>query len=85
MASAARSCARHRWGEPQRTTYETVRTCQRCGLERVTRHEPDRLPWVEFRAQGVTAIGYRGTPPCVPRREAGPTSTGVALEGRRHG
>jgi hypothetical protein len=82
MADAAPS--RHRWGEPQRTAYETVRVCQRCGLERVTRHEPGQRPWVEFRAEGVTATGYHGTPPCVLRREAGPAA-GAALERRRHG
>lgn len=58
-------CQRHRWGDPSRDVYRTERVCQRCGLVKVTRHEPAQLPWIEFERNG-RLVGYAGgrTPPC---------------------
>ena len=42
---------RHRWTQADRQSeLRTVRTCFRCGLVRVTRHDggPAAIPWTEF-------------------------------------
>ena len=67
----AEAVLRHRWSEPDRRTYETARTCLICGLEKITRHEPGQQVWAEFRAEGVTAIGYSRTPPCLAHQNRG--------------
>ena len=55
---------RHRWGQPRRDAHRTERVCERCGLVKVTRHEPALLPWIEFERDG-RRVGYGSrTPPC---------------------
>lgn len=55
---------RHRWGEPDRLQFKTERECTRCGLVKVTRHEPGVLPWVEF-WRACERVPGDGMPPCV--------------------
>lgn len=64
---------RHRWSPPHRTENETSRACLRCGLIKVTRHEPGRFPWTEFHRDGLR-IAQRPdelgkTPPCEAEAE----------------
>lgn len=60
--------ARHSWGEPVRFQYKTERECARCGLIKVTRHEPAAAhPWLEFWRDGARLKGD-GTPACAPAR-----------------
>lgn len=57
---------RHAWGIPTRSQYETRRPCLKCGLVKVTRHEPSVLPWTEW-FEGDTRIHVsHGTPACQP-------------------
>lgn len=54
---------RHRWSAPSRTEHDTNRTCERCGLIRVTRHEPNALPWTEWYRDGQRVPAAK-TPAC---------------------
>lgn len=57
---------KHRWGDPIRPDLNnTLRTCSKCGLVRVTRHEPDNDPrhWIEFEREGHRVEATR-TPVC---------------------
>lgn len=55
---------RHKWSTPSRPSeLETVRTCTRCGLLRVTRHE-GALAWIEWRTTEDKRIDSFRTPPC---------------------
>lgn len=56
---------RHVWSEASRTEHETVRLCARCEIIRVTRHEPGKMPWTEFRRMEGTRLNCIATPPCV--------------------
>lgn len=56
---------RHSWGEPVRFPYKTERTCNRCGLIKVTRHEPGEQPWLEF-YRGLDKLKVERTPACEP-------------------
>ncbi|MDB5937580.1 MAG: hypothetical protein JWQ01_4924 [Massilia sp.] len=58
---------KHRWADPIRyTPNSTVRTCERCGILRITRHEPGNFPphWVEFERDGAK-VAAPPTPACV--------------------
>jgi hypothetical protein len=54
---------RHRWADPVRYPYKTERSCMLCQIVKVTRHEPDRHPWLEFYRYGERIVCER-TPPC---------------------
>lgn len=56
--------ARHQWSPARRTSHRTERVCLKCGLVKVTRHEPDALPWQEFERRGRILRGVQGTPKC---------------------
>lgn len=65
----------HKWGAPVR--YEphenengcaqTERTCQKCGLVRITVHPPQGLPWLEWRTRDAGQMQLSSTPPCLPQ------------------
>jgi hypothetical protein len=59
---------RHSWGEPERFVNKTERTCCRCDVVKVTRHEPFERSWVEFWRDG-DRLQCQGTPPCEGGRE----------------
>lgn len=53
---------RHRWGLPSRTETRTERVCLRgCGVAKVTRHDGDGFPWVEYETNGGVV---RAAPKC---------------------
>lgn len=57
---------KHSWGEPLRPDLNnTLRTCRKCGLLRITRHEPDNDPrhWTEFEMEGRKVVADK-TPVC---------------------
>lgn len=57
---------RHSWGEPVRPDHHnTLRTCKKCGLIKITRHEDDNNPrhWIEFEREG-RLITARPAPKC---------------------
>lgn len=59
----------HRWGDPVRPDLNnTLRTCKKCSLVRVTRHEADNYPqhWIEFRRDGRRIDADGKTPVCQP-------------------
>lgn len=60
--------SRHRWDSPVRPDLNnTFRSCSKCGLVKLTRHEPDNNPrhWAEFEIDGQKVqIGGTSTPPC---------------------
>lgn len=59
---------RHEWSPPYRTQYRTERVCLKCGMVKITRHEPGALPWQVFEWKG-RRIGAAGrTPECEARR-----------------
>ena len=58
----------HKWSGPKRTVHRTERTCLRCGLVKVTRHEPDVLPWVEYERSGIVVRDGNRTPRCEAQR-----------------
>lgn len=60
--------ARHRWGDPVRFQFKTERECERCGMVKVTRHEPFVRPWQEF-FRGLDRIKCDSTPACDARNE----------------
>jgi hypothetical protein len=81
MSVAEARPLRHVWGEAQRFPYKTERQCCRCGLVKVTRHEPSAWPpnWTEFWRDGERvdddgAGDKPRTPACiaivVPRQSA---------------
>ena len=57
---------KHRWTDPIRPDLNsTLRTCSKCGLVRITRHEPDNTPrhWTEFEVDGRRVPAVK-TPIC---------------------
>lgn len=57
---------KHRWNDPVRPDLNnTFRSCSKCGLIKITRHEPDNRPmhWVEFERDGSKIAADR-TPIC---------------------
>lgn len=56
----------HRWSTPDREVWSTYRTCTRCGLVKVTRHDDyGGFPWTEFVRDGVLVdTGLERTPKC---------------------
>lgn len=63
---------RHKWprrGDEVRFQFKTERTCARCELTRVTKHDDPRgLPWIEWWRDGEQ-IRHAATPPCDARLE----------------
>lgn len=58
--------SKHRWGDPVRPDLNnTHRTCSKCGLLRITRHEDDNTPrhWIEFEMEGRKVAADK-TPVC---------------------
>ncbi len=56
----------HRWNAPVRPDLNsTFRSCLKCGLIKVTRHEPDNTPrhWIEFERDGHKVTADK-TPVC---------------------
>jgi hypothetical protein len=57
---------RHAWDEPVRPDLNnTFRTCRKCGIVKITRHEDDNVPrhWTEWERDGAK-ITAAGTPRC---------------------
>ena len=57
---------KHRWNDPIRPDMNnTYRSCSKCGLIKITRHEPDNRPphWIEFEIEG-RKISADKTPVC---------------------
>jgi hypothetical protein len=57
---------KHRWSDRLEDGANTTRrTCQRCGMLKITRHEPDNWPphWVEFEFEGRRVPAVK-TPVC---------------------
>jgi hypothetical protein len=54
---------RHSWGDPVYFIHKTERECRKCGLVRVTKHEPSRC-WTEF-WNGLDKIESRNMPACI--------------------
>lgn len=57
---------RHAWDAPVRPDLNnTFRTCRKCGLVKVTRHEDDNNPrhWIEFERDGAKVSAAK-TPVC---------------------
>lgn len=57
---------RHAWEDPVRPDMNnTFRTCRKCGMVKVTRHEPDNVPrhWTEFERDGAKVVSA-STPTC---------------------
>lgn len=55
---------RHRWSDPDRRAHETIRTCVKCGILKITRHEhPEH--WTEF-WNVDQRVDSSNTPACVP-------------------
>lgn len=61
---------RHSWGKKENFLLKTERECLRCGMVKVTRHEPGVLPWVEFYRNGEEKIVCNKTPPCPGRKSS---------------
>jgi hypothetical protein len=59
----------HKWGERVPLDTGTERTCQRCGLVKITIHPPHGFPWIEWRKGTAPQIQLSTTPPCVPAEE----------------
>lgn len=58
----------HRWGEPERPDeHRTIRTCLRCGVRKVGRHESGEH-WSEFETANGARIECVGTPLCPGRK-----------------
>lgn len=58
--------SKHRWNEPVRPDLNnTFRSCSKCGLIKITRHEPDNEPrhWIEFEMEGRKITATK-TPIC---------------------
>lgn len=56
---------RHSWGDAVYFPYKTERTCNHCGICKVTRHEPGVHPWLEF-YRGLDKLSVSKTPACEP-------------------
>lgn len=58
---------RHSWAPPVRFPLKTERTCQTCGMVRVTRHDagPGRIPWTEFWHGDHQLADTGATPACI--------------------
>jgi hypothetical protein len=56
--------SRHKWTEIGRDEHRTTRRCDRCGLFKVSRHEPPRH-WQEF-WRATDHLDCEATPPCEP-------------------
>lgn len=57
---------KHAWESPVRNDpNNTFRTCRKCGIVRITRHEPDNFPphWQEFERDGAK-VNAKPTPAC---------------------
>jgi hypothetical protein len=54
---------RHSWGAETRFLFKTERQCVKCGIVKVTKHEPSRC-WTEF-YRGLDKIESRNTPACI--------------------
>lgn len=63
MAAFHLPSKRHRWGAAFRDIYSTERRCVRCGLIKITHHEGEGIPWVEFRRNGER-VSVDATPVC---------------------
>ena len=59
----------HKWGDRIPLDTGTERTCQRCGLVRITIHPPHGFPWTEWRQGSGPQFALSTTPPCVPVEE----------------
>jgi hypothetical protein len=58
----------HRWTAPVRPDLNTTfRSCSKCGLIKVSRHEPDNTPrhWVEYEIEGRRFVSPT-MPSCEP-------------------
>jgi hypothetical protein len=57
---------KHQWDQPVRPDLNnTYRTCRKCGLVKVTRHEEDNTPrhWIEWERDGAKVTSVK-TPVC---------------------
>lgn len=57
---------KHSWDKPYRETYRTTRTCTKCGMQMVTRHDGP-MPWIEFWLDNAQ-IKSKTRPPCQPEK-----------------
>ncbi len=60
--------SKHSWIDPIRPDLNnTLRTCKKCGLVRITRHEANNSPqhWTEFEMEGRKVVADK-TPVCEP-------------------
>lgn len=68
--------AHHKWADPipfhddRGQHWKTERVCDRCGMVKVTRHEPTSFPphWIEW-WRGLEKVGTGKTPVCVGELE----------------
>lgn len=72
--------ARHSWGAPVRFPYKTERSCTKCDVVKVTRHEPGQIPWIEF-WRDAERIETAKTPPCERSNAPLPDPPPLAGEG----
>lgn len=72
---------RHQWGEAMRYEHSTTRMCLRCGLVKVTRHEPNVRAWIEFVRDCEPLRGVEGTPACEGGAAAGDVDADELVEG----
>ena len=60
--------SKHRWAKPHRPDLNhTYRTCEKCGVIRVTRHEPGNFPkehWSEWERDGKS-LPAKPAPKCI--------------------
>jgi hypothetical protein len=58
----------HRWNDPNRDDLNyTYRTCKKCQVVQITRHEPDNWPetsWKEWDIPGKPRYASTKVPPC---------------------
>jgi hypothetical protein len=58
---------KHRWDKPIRPDLNhTFRTCGKCGIVRITRHEDEHKPrhWTEFERDDGSKLPAKPTPVC---------------------
>lgn len=55
----------HSWGDGVVFQHKTERSCGKCALVKVTRHEPGVRPWIEWWRDGERVNSQR-TPACEP-------------------
>lgn len=72
---------RHRWGEKDKHADRSIRSCLKCGLLKVTRHEPAAYPmhWIEY-WRGTERVDCPGTPPCAGPEALNPSTEDEADE-----